>query len=278
MTDRDTAKASAQRIARLIGCAGAHQADDGTWMPCATHEDLVAWSRRAEPAKKTAERSLIRALRRAEAKAARTTFTPPENVRAEARRALHWMADGQAGPGFTDVGRRRAGQLANGQAVSVATLRRMRSYFARHAVDADGQGYAPGEPGYPSPGRVAWAAWGGDAGRSWANATLRRAESASKAAAMVDRTQALGIAKMMGCSGTHRDADGNWQPCASRTEMLRISTQAETINIERDIDAAARRRARRRRATAVRPRQRAMRSAPVSLPGGGLVSAPVSPA
>ena len=28
---------------------------------------------------------------------------------------------------------------------------------------------APGEEGYPSAGRIAWALWGGDAGRSWAN-------------------------------------------------------------------------------------------------------------
>lgn len=31
----------AMRVARMIGCSGAHQHPDGTWMPCATHEQLT---------------------------------------------------------------------------------------------------------------------------------------------------------------------------------------------------------------------------------------------
>ena len=46
----------------------------------------------------------------------------------------------------------------------------MVSYFARHEVDKDGQGWSPGQDGYPSAGRIAWALWGGDAGRTWAEA------------------------------------------------------------------------------------------------------------
>lgn len=30
----------ASQVARMIGCSGAHQLDDGTWMPCSTHEQL----------------------------------------------------------------------------------------------------------------------------------------------------------------------------------------------------------------------------------------------
>lgn len=100
------------------------------------------------------------------------TWTPPQGVREEARRALEWIEEGHAGDGFTDVGRKRASDLARGAAVSEETLRRMRSFFARHEVDKQGEGWSPGEDGYPSPGRVAWAAWGGDAGRSWANSIL----------------------------------------------------------------------------------------------------------
>ena len=47
---------------------------------------------------------------------------------------------------------------------------RMVSYFARHEVDKQGQGWNQGEEGYPSAGRIAWALWGGDPGRTWANA------------------------------------------------------------------------------------------------------------
>ena len=33
---------------------------------------------------------------------------------------------------------------------------------------ASAEGFHGGEDGYPSPGRVAWDAWGGDPGRDWA--------------------------------------------------------------------------------------------------------------
>jgi hypothetical protein len=97
---------------------------------------------------------------------------PPRNVRDEAQRALKWIGEGKAGSGFTDVGRARARDLASGRTVSLDTLKRMSSYFARHEVDKKGIGWSPGQNGYPSPGRVAWAAWGGNAGRAWANSVL----------------------------------------------------------------------------------------------------------
>lgn len=105
------------------------------------------------------------------------SFNPPQGVQDEAQRALDWIAEGHAGSGFTDVGRARARDLASGRAVSEDTLRRMVSYFARHEVDKQGEGWSPGENGYPSAGRVAWAAWGGDPGRSWANGILRSVDA-----------------------------------------------------------------------------------------------------
>ena len=45
----------------------------------------------------------------------------------------------------------------------------MYSFFARHEADKQGQGFNVGDEGYPSAGRVAWAAWGGDAGFSWSS-------------------------------------------------------------------------------------------------------------
>jgi hypothetical protein len=97
------------------------------------------------------------------------TYNPPSTVREAAQRALAWIADGQAGQGFTATGRTRARQLANGDPVSEQTIARMRSYFARHEVDRNATGFNRGEAGFPSPGRVAWDAWGGDAGRRWVN-------------------------------------------------------------------------------------------------------------
>lgn len=97
------------------------------------------------------------------------TYRIPSGVTSAAKRALKWISDGLAGDGFTDVGRRRASQLAAGGSVSRDVVARMKSYFARHTTDRNAEGFNAGEKGYPSPGRVAWDAWGGDAGRTWVN-------------------------------------------------------------------------------------------------------------
>jgi len=101
------------------------------------------------------------------------SYTPSESVRVAAKRAVKWIQEGRAGQGFTDVGRRRAGDLANGNPVSLDVVQRMASYFARHEVDKKAQGFNFGEPGFPTPGRVAWDAWGGDPGKVWAETILR---------------------------------------------------------------------------------------------------------
>lgn len=67
------------------------------------------------------------------------------------------------------VGVARARDISNRKELSPSTIRRMVSFFARHEVDKKGKGFSPGEEGYPSNGRIAWALWGGDAGMSWAN-------------------------------------------------------------------------------------------------------------
>lgn len=102
------------------------------------------------------------------------TFTAPAGVKKEARRALDWRKElPPSRRAMTPVGVRRAVQLAEGQPVSLETVRRMWSYFQRHEVDKDAEGYRPGEDGYPSKGRQAWAGWGGDAGRAWSRRILR---------------------------------------------------------------------------------------------------------
>jgi HK97 family phage prohead protease len=104
-------------------------------------------------------------------------YTPPQGVQDEAAKAVEWIAEGLAGDGFTATGRRRAQQLADGVAVSEDVVRRMASYFARHEPDTEAEGFNYGEPGYPTPGRVAWSAWGGDPGRTWAESTLSSLDS-----------------------------------------------------------------------------------------------------
>lgn len=94
-------------------------------------------------------------------------YRPPKGVQQAAQRAVRWIEDGKAGRNFTDVGRHRAHQLAEGREVSTADARKMKAYFARHVVDKDASGFKRGTEGYPSPGRVAWDAWGGDPGERW---------------------------------------------------------------------------------------------------------------
>lgn len=91
---------------------------------------------------------------------------PNEAMKEEAQRGLDWRDE--FGRGGTEVGIARARDIVNGRDLSDETIGRMVSYFARHEVDKEAEGFRPGEEGYPSNGRIAWALWGGDAGKSWA--------------------------------------------------------------------------------------------------------------
>ena len=91
---------------------------------------------------------------------------PPQGAQTEAERGLAWRRE--FGRGGTPVGIARARDISNGVDLPMDTVRRMNSYFARHEVDKQGEGFRPGEPGYPSNGRIAWALWGGDPAQAWA--------------------------------------------------------------------------------------------------------------
>ena len=92
---------------------------------------------------------------------------PTAGMREEAERYRAWKADGEQGG--TEVAATRASQILSGDELSPDTVITMAAWFARHEVDKQGEGFSQGEDGYPSPGRVAWAAWGGDPGQSWSD-------------------------------------------------------------------------------------------------------------
>lgn len=98
---------------------------------------------------------------------AESGHTPPKGVQEVGQRAVRWIEDGNAGRNFTDTGRHRAHQLANGESLSDEQVKKMKAYFARHSVDKEAEGFKHGTDGFPSPGRVAWDAWGGDEGERW---------------------------------------------------------------------------------------------------------------
>lgn len=98
-------------------------------------------------------------------------FVPNEAMVAEAQRGLDWRAE--YGRGGTEIGVARARDIVNQRNLSLDTVLRMRSFFARHEIDKQGQGWSAGTDGYPSAGRIAWALWGGDPGRTWAERIAR---------------------------------------------------------------------------------------------------------
>lgn len=119
-------------------------------------------------------------------KAIGDSFSPPEGVRSAAARGLElrakWKRGGlsneQASEQGIGSGVQRAVNLKNGDAISLATVRRMHGFFSRHAKN-----YAPDKresDGGPTAGTIAWLLWGGNAGKAWADGIISRAESVRK--------------------------------------------------------------------------------------------------
>lgn len=106
--------------------------------------------------------------RRRREKKLRQNPIPPAAVAREAREGLELRASvAPSKRGGTSVGLARAKQLSSRQNISENTMKRMRSFFARHEVDKKAKGFRRGEVGYPSKGLQAWKLWGGDAGKRW---------------------------------------------------------------------------------------------------------------
>lgn len=102
------------------------------------------------------------------------TNKPTSGMVSEAKKGLEWRSE--YGRGGTEVGIARARDISNGKNLSDDTVKRMYSFFSRHEVDKKAEGFRPGEDGYPSNGRIAWALWGGDAGFSWSRKLADRME------------------------------------------------------------------------------------------------------
>ena len=99
---------------------------------------------------------------------------PTNSMAEEAARGLEWRRKYKRGG--TTVGVARANQLMNKERLSIDTVKRMYSFFSRHEVDKQAEGFRQGEKGYPSAGRIAWALWGGDSGFSWSRKVRNQIE------------------------------------------------------------------------------------------------------
>ncbi len=122
-------------------------------------------------------------------------YSPPAGARAAARRAIKFKEDGKANGAGTAVGWTRARQLANGETLSLSTVKRMYSYFSRHEVDKKGKDW--GSQSNPSNGYIMWLAWGGDAGFSWSRGIVNRMKDKSLFAEFgKDHTKATGLPEL----------------------------------------------------------------------------------
>jgi hypothetical protein len=99
-------------------------------------------------------------------------YTIPKAAQAEAKRALEWRKEHNRGG--TPVGVNTARTLAKGGQIGIEKVRHIAKYFPRHEIDKKAKGYEPGEDGFPSRGRIAWALWGGDSAWRWAAAIVER--------------------------------------------------------------------------------------------------------
>ena len=99
---------------------------------------------------------------------------PTKGMIEEAEKGLEWRRE--HGRGGTQIAVARARNISNADNLSIDTITRMNSFFARHEVDKQAEGFYPGQEGFPSAGRIAWALWGGDAGQSWAKKKVKEIE------------------------------------------------------------------------------------------------------
>ena len=161
--------------------------------------------------------------------------TPNDAMAEEAERGLAWRRE--YGRGGTEVGIARARDISNKVNLSMDTVRRMSSYFARHEVDKEAEGFQPGEDGYPSNGRIAWALWGGDAGRSWASRILEQ-EDDDRSRVDEGEASVLYSTKHMEATMAEREIRAIAQPLEVRedeNQAIRVSGYAAVFGEETNI-------------------------------------------
>ncbi len=91
-----------------------------------------------------------------------------DGVKNNAKRVLEFVDKNGWGSCGTPVGKQRANQLANGEPISLETIKRMYSYLSRHEVDLESsKTYSDGC------GKLMFDSWGGKAALGWSRNKLR---------------------------------------------------------------------------------------------------------
>lgn len=97
-------------------------------------------------------------------------YKPNQGMKGNAKRGLELRK--KHGKGGTAVGVARARDIMNGKALSFSTVKRMHSFFSRHAGNEEG--------GEDDAGYIAWLLWGGDSGRNWARSIVNSKDKNSR--------------------------------------------------------------------------------------------------
>jgi hypothetical protein len=141
----------------------------------------------------------------------------PKQASENAKVALRWAEENGWGDCGTAVGKQRANQLANGEAISRDTIARMAA-FERHRQNSDkelGDGC----------GRLMWLAWGGDAGIEWAQRKLEQIDKQKmQSFAVVNDEEriVIGPAMIPNKKIFRRDEDGTEYEVFFTKETIRI--------------------------------------------------------
>lgn len=159
-------------------------------------------------------------------------LTPTAAMAIEARRGLKWAEEGLAGSGLVPRTVADARKMADREALSEQKVRRMPAWFARHEVDMSSDANRdPDDPNFPGPGRVAWALWGGDAGRSWAQRKVEELDAEQERAICVTvEVEIEDPAEPDEEDGEELD-DEEISPLAGEEEMPEMET--ESLSVER---------------------------------------------
>ena len=92
----------------------------------------------------------------------------PDDVKSNAKNVLDFTEENGWGSCGTPVGKQRANQLANGEPISLDTIKRMYNYLNRHSGDLDtSTSYSDGC------GKLMYDAWGGKSALSWSRNKLK---------------------------------------------------------------------------------------------------------
>ncbi len=116
----------------------------------------------------------------------------PEGVKTLAKAAVDYAKKNGWGSCGTAVGKTRASQLANGEPISVDTLKRMYSYLSRHKADlTSSKTYEDGC------GKLMYDAWGGEAGLTYAERKLKQLENMKMVFSVIDEEKKIIVGAAM---------------------------------------------------------------------------------